>query len=195
MYVATEMEDPETAQRDPRAVLIARAREGDRAAADALLRPLVPRIRNLVRYLVRGDSEVDDIAQLAMVAILRGLPGFRAEGAFLAWVDRIVVREAISQAKRGRRERAQRADAAPELRVVGGDTSLAERYENRREAARLLDALPPEQRQAIVLHHVAGMSVPEVADALGLPFDTVKSRMRLGMKKLRAAHAAEGGRA
>src|SRR5262245_38147803 len=51
---------------------IAAAARGDRAAAQALLTELLPRVRNLVRYLVRGDRDVDDIAQEALIAIACG---------------------------------------------------------------------------------------------------------------------------
>ena len=48
--------------------------DGRRDAAESLLAELLPRVRNLVRYLVRGDHDVDDIAQDALIAILKGLP-------------------------------------------------------------------------------------------------------------------------
>ena len=52
----------------------------------------------------------------------------------------------------------------------------------------LLDQLPDEQRHVLVLHHVVGLSAPEVADELAIPFETVRSRLRLGMARLRALH-------
>ena len=78
---------------DPR---VAAAARGDRAAAQALLTELLPRARNLIRYLVRGDADVDDIAQEALISVVRGLPGYRGEGAFQSWVDRIVARTAFA---------------------------------------------------------------------------------------------------
>jgi RNA polymerase sigma-70 factor (ECF subfamily) len=50
---------------------------------------------------------------------------------------------------------------------------------------RCLDALPTEQRECIVLHHVVGLSVPELASELSIPFETARSRLRLGIAKLR----------
>lgn len=173
---------------DPR---IDAAIAGDRAAAQSLLEEQLPKIRNLVRYLVSNDSDVDDMAQQAMIAVLRGLKTFRAEGSFDAWVRRIAAREAIGYAKKARRELARRREAAPDLRLVGEATKPDE-YLARRQAMGLLDGLPEEQRMVLVLHHVAGMSVPEVAKELGLPFDTAKSRLRMGMQKLRERHAKRG---
>ena len=171
------------------------AQRGDRRAAERVLRALLPRVRNLVRYLGRGDSHVDDMAQQALIAILRGLPSYQGTGSFEAWADRITVRETLRIAKKERARAQARREAAPDLRVVRAEGARPDAYLERREAARLLDTLPAEQREALVLHHVLGMSVPEVAEALGVPFDTAKSRLRLAKKKLRArAEAAQGGR-
>ncbi len=174
---------------DPR---IARAAAGDRGAADAIVRELLPRVRNLVRYLVRGDADVDDMAQIALVAVLRGLSTFRREGSFTAWTDRIVVRESLAYVKRRRARDAARREFAAEVRIVDG-TRGSEAYVMRRQLVAALDLLPEEQREAIVLHHVLGLSVPEIADELGTPFETARSRLRLGMAKLRSAIDATGG--
>jgi RNA polymerase sigma-70 factor (ECF subfamily) len=184
-------EEPNAApELDPR---IAAAAQGDRRAAQGLLRDLLPRVRNLVRYLVNGDSDVDDMAQQALIAVLRGLPGFRGEGSFHGWVDRITVRETLAYARRQRGERASRWEAAPDLRVVREDDAPPDAYLERREAAMLLDALPDDQRDVVVLHHVVGLSVPELSEELGIPFETARSRLRLGMQKLRSVHAKRAG--
>lgn len=161
------------------------ARKGDRQAAGRLMRRLLPRVRNLVRYLVRGDSEVDDMAQLSLIAILKGLKTYRGEGSLEAWADRITVRETLRYAKKRRSDRQRRDEMVPTLKVVRGEGERPDSYLDRRELARLLDVLPDEQRHAVVLHHALGMSVPEVAEELGVPFDTAKSRLRLAKKKLR----------
>lgn len=162
------------------------AQGGDRRAAGRLMKGLLPRVRNLVRYLVRGDSEVDDMAQLSLIAILKGLRGYRGEGSLEAWADRVTVRETLRYAKQRRLERQRRDALGPTLRVVRGEGERPDRYLHRRELARLLDGLPDEQRHALVLHHALGMSVPEMAEALGVPFDTAKSRLRLAKRKLRS---------
>lgn len=174
---------------DPR---VRRAVRGDRAAAQALLEELMPRVRNLVRYLVRGDQDVDDFAQQALVDILKGLPSYRGEAPLVRWADRVTARTALALAKRRRAEREREAELIenlypfhPQTRSVG--------YLARRRLARALDALPDEQREAVVLHHVLELTVPEVAATLDVPFDTAKSRVRLAMKKLRAELEPERG--
>ena len=166
---------------DPR---IERAVAGDRSAAESLVRELLPRVRNLVRYLVRGDADVDDMAQLGLLAVLRGLHTFRGEGSFHAWADRIVVREALGYVKRRRAKETERRNLGADLHSVD-ESDRPDAYLARRRAVEALDALPDEQRTVLVLHHVVGLSVPELAEELGLPFETARSRLRLGMAKLR----------
>lgn len=175
---------------DPR---IAAAVAGDRRAAQSLCVELLPRVRNVVRYLIRGDADVDDIAQQALIEILRSLPGYRGEGALKSWADRITVRTALSYVKRRRAEAGERERAAPDLRAVRDPDAPPDQYLVRRDAVRVLDALPDEQRQAVVLHHVMGLSAPEVAEHLGVPFETARSRLRLGMRKLREAMGLASG--
>jgi RNA polymerase sigma-70 factor (ECF subfamily) len=139
-----------------------------------------------VRYLVRRDRDVDDIAQDALVAILRGLGGYRADGSLTSWADRIVVRTTFAWLRRARVE--------PPLFALGRDPSsdleathvAPDDYVMRRWAVGVLDALPQEQRHAVVLHYVLDLSVPEVALEVGVPLETVRSRLRLARIRLRA---------
>src|SRR6476646_10867679 len=134
---------------DPR---ITAAAAGDRPSAQSLCRELLPRVRNLVRYLLRGDARVDDVAQEALIAVLRGLASYRGDGRFESWVDRVVARATFTAIRRIRAETqpGQHApvegDAEPDANP-GGDS-----YALRRELALALDRLPGDQRQSLVLH-------------------------------------------
>lgn len=174
---------------DPR---IVRAAAGDRQAAQALLLELLPRVRNLVRYLAAGDADVDDMAQLVLVQLLRALGGYRGEGSLGAFCDRITVRVTLSHLRARRSRERQRLALAPDLHVVSGESEPPDDYTLRRQAVQWLDELPSEQREAVVLHHVVGLSAPELAEALGVPFETARSRLRLGMSKLRERASRDG---
>ena len=158
---------------------------GDPTAMRAVVTELLPRVRNLVRYLVRGDADVDDIAQEALVTIITGLPSHRGDGPLTAWADRVTTRSTFAYLRRARRGRA-RVEEEPELSTVPAPDGRPDDYTERRRAVALLDQLPDEQRHALVLHHVVGMTVPEIATVLGVPFETVRSRLRIGIGKLRA---------
>lgn len=172
---------------DPR---IAAAQQGDRKALAAILSELLPRVRNLIRYLIRGDSDVDDIAQEALIAIVRGIPSYRAEGKLTSWADRIVARTAIGWRRKERRtkERERESAEAPVART--GDAP--DQYTLRRQAVARLDHLPDEQRQALVLHHMIGLSIPEVAVHCGASQETIRSRLRLAQGKLHELARRQG---
>ncbi|KFE69221.1 RNA polymerase sigma factor [Hyalangium minutum] len=170
---------------------------GDRRATESLLAELLPRVRNLVRYLLRGD-DVDDTAQEALIAILRGLPTWRAEGSFKSWADRVVVRVVFASRRKVRADQRVAALEPVEMVAVPSDDVAPDDYVFRRDMARLLDQLSDEQRHALVLHYVLGMSVPEMTEHLSIPFETVRSRLRLGRARLRELYeqesASAGGR-
>ncbi len=170
---------------------VAAAVAGDRAALEAVVTELMPRIRNLMRYLLRGDAEAEDIAQEVMVAIVRGLPTFRGEGSLHGWAERVAVREAFARLRQARRARAA-IDNGADLTLVTHPGAPPDVYAERRRAVVMLDQLPDEQRHAVVLHHVMGLSVPEIAAEISAPAETVRSRLRLGIARLRALQA-DGG--
>jgi len=165
--------------------LVARAAAGDQAATEALVLAVLPRARNLVRYLVRGEQDVDDVAQDALVTMLERLHSFRGEGAFEAWVDGVVLRVVLGRMRKirlwSRRFELRGSEAMPV--PAGGEAP--ERYLARRGAVRALDELPDKQRVVIVMHHVLGFSVQEAAAELDVPVETARSRLRLGMSRLR----------
>ena len=169
---------------------VAAARAGDPDARAALIAELMPRARNLVRYLVRGDAESDDIVQDALVVVLERLHNYRGEGRFEHWADGVVMRVALHRMRR-LRLRLRRFISSPpdelELRAERASAALPLQrgYQERRQLVAALDRLPYKQRHALVLHYVLGMTVPEVAAELGVPRETLHSRLRVGLHSLR----------
>lgn len=139
-------------------------------------------VRNLVRYLVRGDRDVDDLSQDALLLILEGIRTYRGDGPFRSWAARVVARSVFA----ARRSSARRAEQPmDEAALIDEPATLPDRYYLRRQVAERLDALPLAQRDALVLHCVVGLRVAEVATELGVPEETVRSRIRLGKDRLR----------
>lgn len=165
------------------------AAEGDPHATERLFHALLPRMRNLARYLVRGDQDVDDLTQEALVAVFRGLNTYRGDGPFRAWADRVAARRIFRSIEERRAHTRWLASDDPDTVQHGVEASAS--YLWRRALAGSLDQLSWEQRQAVVLHFVVGMTVPEVATEVGVPIETLRSRLRLGMSKLKALFAEE----
>jgi RNA polymerase sigma-70 factor, ECF subfamily len=164
------------------------AARGHSASLRQLVVYLLPRVRNLVRYLVRGDRDVDDLSQEALLSILQGLSSYRAEGAFRSWADRVVVRRVFA----ARRALARRLESPLDAEQLAGEPpALPDQYYARRQLALELDALPEPQRDSLVLHYVLGMTVPEISIETNAPEETVRSRLRLGRQRLRERLTAE----
>jgi RNA polymerase sigma-70 factor (ECF subfamily) len=146
----------------------------------AVLTSLLPRVRNLVRYLVHGDQDTDDIAQEALCTVVRRHGSYRGEAPFERWVDRIVVHTAFHWV-RDRSRRRMRAASIPPPPPEGAGVDVAARL----YVAERLDELPTPQRQAVVLRHVLEMSVEEIAELTEAPEETVRSRLRVGRQRLK----------
>jgi RNA polymerase sigma-70 factor, ECF subfamily len=156
----------------------------DRESLTAIATQLLPRVRNLIRYLIRGDQDVDDIAQEALLAVLRGLPSYRGEGTLESWADRVVARATFAWLRR--RKSWQKLEIAPSAtEPLIDETTLPDEYLQRRRLVELLDQLPYEQRHALVLHHVLGLRVTEIAEQTEARLETVRTRLRLGKSRLR----------
>ena len=82
---------------------VAAACAGDERARARLVEALLPRARNLVRFLVRGDAEVDDIVQDALVIVLERLATYRGEARLERWADGVVMRVTLHHLRRLRR--------------------------------------------------------------------------------------------
>lgn len=164
---------------------ITAAAEGDANAIHTLVVRILPRVRNLVRYMVRGD-DIDDLSQDVVIKILERLPSYRGEGRFESWVDGIAVRVTLRTMSKRRKEQRRAQQMVPEELPDAMTGPVAARYMTRRRAVQILDELPTPQRHALVMHHVLGMTIQEIARELDVPAETVRSRLRVGMGQLRA---------
>jgi len=173
--------------------LLRRARGGDRAAFDVLVRRHAPGLYAVVVRLCESPQDAEEVTQEAFLRAWRGLPGFQGEARFFTWLYRIGVNEA----------RRRSARARPALPVVSLDAysgaevvdrreqphARAERVELRRALERAIGALTVEHRVALVLRDVEGFSTAQAADIAGLGEAAFKSRLHRARAALREAMA------
>ena len=185
---------------EPADVLAKLARDasaGDAAARQRLLRELAPPMIAVLRQMV-PLSELEDATQDALLGLVRALPSFRYE----CGVRHFACRVAVHSATVGRRKRASlaRADELERARHVddgleharGPATVDGARAARRRALVRsLLAELPEAQAECLALRIVLECSLQEVADAVGAPVNTVRSRLRLAKESLRARIASD----
>ncbi len=160
---------------------------GDRAAFSKLYDRVVPVVLGLAVRVVRDRTIAEEVTQEVMVEVWRTATRYDpSQGSALAWVGTIAHRRAVD---RVRSEQAARR-RAEKVAAEGGLTpfdSVSESVIEGQERARVragLDSLSRSQRQAIELAYFGSMTYREVAENLGLPLGTVKTRIRDGLLKL-----------
>ena len=176
--------------RESDAELVARARQGNEAAFEQLVRRHQRYVFNLA-YRVLGDyAEAEDVTQEAFVRAWRGLSGFRGQARFTTWLYRIVHNLCLNRLPGLRRELLQ----VELLEEVLDDpaTSPPDLLEARERVVFLhaeLDRLPEKYRLVLTLRYLQGLSYAKIAAALDVPMGTVKTHLhrarRLLMERLR----------
>jgi RNA polymerase sigma-70 factor (ECF subfamily) len=187
---------------DPDRVLVERARHGDAAAFRGLVERHEARALGLARRLTGTAADAEEVAQDAFVRAWRALPTFRFEAAFGTWLHRIVTHVALDRrqalARRARREVGVEDGVLEAL--AGGSAGADEDRITARARLELLAALSEAQRTAVTLHYLEDRPVIEVAAAMQVPENTVKthlSRARASMREafLRGERATRGAEA
>lgn len=175
--------------------LVAAAQAGDRAAMEQLVRSQYDRILGVCRRITGNESDAADAAQEALIAMVRGIGRFDGRSAFSTWVYRIATNASLDELRRRRRRPLTVVPSDDHPAHEASDPHAGERFEQvaEREAieAALL-TLPEEFRVPVVLRDVADLDYQEIADTLGVPIGTVKSRIARGRGMLAAALAKAG---
>ena len=163
---------------DPR---VAAVLDGDRQAAESLLSEFLPRIRNVVRTLLGRDLDVNDVAQKVLRELLHNLPSL-GEQSHKRWCDRTTVRVTLAHL---RDEQPLTDDVDDDPEEDDTRVSLPDGYLVRRDMVRLLDALPLDQRAAVVMFKLLDFSPAEAEALEHLPRETVLARAQQAMGMLR----------
>jgi len=168
--------------------LVLAAQRGDEAAFVDLVRLRADRLYAIAYRVLRDVDRAEDAVQDALVIAWRDLRGLRDPDRFDAWSHRLLVRICIDQASRERRRAANLrmlpidGPAAPDDTLTMADRDQLERGFRR---------LSPEQRAILVLHHYEGYAPSEIAELLGIPPGTARSRLHHAHRAMRAALDAD----
>jgi RNA polymerase sigma-70 factor (ECF subfamily) len=177
--------------------LVAAARSGDHSAFDSLVRRWDRKIQGAVYRVLGSEEEARDVAQEAFLKAYRGLGSFRNEARFSSWLYQIALNLCRDRLRR------RRAGVLVSLEDMGeteagvaqrGPSALAvvEARDLSQAVARAVQELPEDQREVIVLKEYEGLTFLEIAEVLGLPPSTVKTRLYRGLGQLRVRLERQG---
>jgi RNA polymerase sigma-70 factor (ECF subfamily) len=162
------------------AALVVAARAGEDWAREALFRRYAPMVNGLSYRVMGRDEDVDDLVQDTFVQALNGLDRLNDPQAFAGWLASIVVRTAskvLRRRKLTRRLGLARSSEPIDVDTLIGASAPPDAAVELRAIYTIVEALPVEQRMALVLRRVEGLGLEEIAHAMGLSLATVKRRL------------------
>jgi RNA polymerase sigma-70 factor (ECF subfamily) len=168
--------------------LVIRAQGGDQEAFADLVYAIADRFLAVSHRILSDISLAEDATQQALLSIWQDLPQLRDPARFEAWSYRLLVRACYAEGRRERR-------GGTNIRVLPDvDPAAAGELESvvdRDQLDRAFRRLSLEHRAVVVLHHYLDLTLDEVADVLGVPVGTIRSRLHHAMRGLRAALDAD----
>ncbi|HEX5039018.1 MAG TPA: sigma-70 family RNA polymerase sigma factor [Candidatus Limnocylindria bacterium] len=169
--------------------LVTRAQHGDEEAFASLALACGDRLHAVAHRILRDIDLAEDATQQALLSIWRNLPQLRDTARFEAWSYRLLVRACYAEGRKARRW-------TPNMRLLSWDREQIQAdgtgvVVDRDQLERGFRRLSVEHRAVVVLHHYLDMPLERVADTLGIPAGTARSRLHHAMRGLRAALDAD----
>ncbi len=182
--------------------LLLAVRSGDNESFGTLVARWERPLFHFVYRMISRPEDARDICQETFLRVLNKAHRFKPGAKFSTWMYQIALNLCRDQLRKKRRWSAvvveRNSDIEPEpapsaaLPAVEGPAEAAERSERRQMITRALGEIPAEQREVLVMKEFEGMKFREIAEILGCPESTVKSRMYYGLNGLKAALAKQG---
>jgi RNA polymerase sigma-70 factor (ECF subfamily) len=168
--------------------LVVRAKAGDRDAFAGLVHQVSGPLYAVAHRILRDADLAEDALQDALVTAWRKLPHLREPDRFEAWIHRILVHACYAEVRRTRLW-----TTSVRILTVDGPVGPAEDLSvaDRDELERAFRRLPLDQRAVFVYHHYVGLPLVEIAETLGIPAGTARSRLHYATRALRAAIEAD----
>jgi RNA polymerase sigma-70 factor (ECF subfamily) len=167
--------------------LVRRFQSGDQQAFRLLMERHERRIYNLAYRMLGRPEDARDATQDAFLSCFRHLGSFRGDSAFSTWLHRIAVNACYDLL----RKRSPAFSLEEQLTEPASTPDHADQAAVATDVQRALLRIPPEYRSALVMHEVLDLPVDEIAEALGVPIGTVKSRLHRGRAALGRILAGE----
>lgn len=166
------------------AEIIARACRGDSAARSALVDLHQALVYSVARHVLGHDEEVHDVFQSVFLRLFKHLSGIDPERGAAGWLRRTTVNACFDRIK-ARRKRAGLKNEGDEGATSNTPVEVAQRREAHDAVRQALQELSPQHRATVVLHYMEGLKYTEIAEALDVSVETVRSRLKRARAELR----------
>lgn len=174
--------------------LICRSRQGDLAAFEVLYKGYTGQVFRTALAITRDQAAAEDILQECFIRLHRCLKGLDESQPLAPWLYRVTVNLCYTWMTRQRRWLHSLEEALEWLGTLPqpSPAQLVERQETRTAIEQAINSLSLDQRVTLVLYYLNGLSVEEIAAAMGCPLGTVKSRLHYGRKNVRRRLLSDG---
>lgn len=166
--------------------IVDRVKQGDKQAFNLLVTKYQRKVMNLVSRYVSNQSDSADVVQEVFISAYRFLPTFRNDSAFYTWLYRIAVNTAknylVVNAKRSGSNEidimdAETFDTSDQMRDIADPEQMLSSEQVHKTIMNALQSLPEDLRTVITLREIDGLSYEEIAEVVGCPVGTVRSRI------------------
>lgn len=168
-------------------IKLARSAKNNRKAAETIIKRLAPKVQQAVYLAVGYDQEADDLINICLMQILENLNHYKGVGPLEAWAGRLTYRVLMRQLSRRRRSE-RTVSLIPDEPVIEITSNPEKKIAITQLRERLishLQKLPEERRITLILRLIHQYSVSEVAELTEAPVNTVRDRIRVGLKEMR----------
>jgi len=191
---------------EPSPALVRRAQAGDREALSALIQSQQTYVYSIAMSLMHNPADAADMTQEAFIRLMRSLGTYRAETKFTTWLYRLVTNICLDGLRRRGRpveslDEPASSQSGDDARTAGERLADSDRWtqpeeeltlrESATEVRQALAHLPTAQRLALTLYYFDDMRYEDIAEAMGLPLNTVKSHIRRGKERLALALSSQ----
>lgn len=166
---------------------LVKASEGDLRSFETIYKAAAGFVYNVVFRVVGKKEDAEEVTQEVFMTVYHKLKDFRYQSSFKTWVYRIAVNSAINHAKKASKERNRTVEYDENLNAVHTSADAhtkIDREHQEQTVNALLNELNPEQRACMVLRNMEGLSYQQIAEALGININTVRSRLKRGRETL-----------
>ena len=166
--------------------IITKAAGGDIEAFEDIYRKTSTFVYNVALRITNNSEDADEVTQDVFMKIYRNLKNFNSLSSLNTWIYRITVNTAINRLKAKKKHIDGRTDYDPAIQPVSQKEGVRNNIDSKERVSLLLSALNPDQRACIVLREIEGLNYREIARAMRININTVRSRLKRARQKLLA---------